>query len=39
MYFVSWIIAGLVIGWSARKILKGKGTVRSWTLAWESVQQ
>ncbi len=25
MYFVSWIIAGLVIGWSAGKILKGNG--------------
>jgi uncharacterized membrane protein YeaQ/YmgE (transglycosylase-associated protein family) len=25
MYFVSWIIIGLVIGWSAGKILKGNG--------------
>jgi uncharacterized membrane protein YeaQ/YmgE (transglycosylase-associated protein family) len=25
MYFVSWIITGLVIGWSAGKILKGNG--------------
>ena len=23
MYFLSWIIVGLVAGWSARKILKG----------------
>lgn len=25
MYFLSWIIVGLVAGWSAGKILKGKG--------------
>jgi uncharacterized membrane protein YeaQ/YmgE (transglycosylase-associated protein family) len=25
MYFLSWIIVGLVVGWSARKILKGNG--------------
>jgi uncharacterized membrane protein YeaQ/YmgE (transglycosylase-associated protein family) len=25
MYFVSWIIIGLVIGWSVGKILKGNG--------------
>jgi uncharacterized membrane protein YeaQ/YmgE (transglycosylase-associated protein family) len=25
MYFLSWIIVGLVVGWSARKILKGSG--------------
>jgi uncharacterized membrane protein YeaQ/YmgE (transglycosylase-associated protein family) len=25
MYFVVWIITGLVIGWSAGKILKGNG--------------
>ncbi len=25
MYFLSWIIVGLVVGWSAGKILKGNG--------------
>ncbi len=25
MYFLSWIIVGLVAGWSAGKILKGNG--------------
>ena len=25
MYFLSWIIVGLVFGWSAGKILKGNG--------------
>ncbi len=25
MYFLSWIIVGLVAGWSAGKILKGRG--------------
>ena len=25
MYFLSWIIVGLVVGWSAGKILKGHG--------------
>jgi uncharacterized membrane protein YeaQ/YmgE (transglycosylase-associated protein family) len=25
MYFLSWIIVGLLIGWSAGKILKGNG--------------
>lgn len=25
MYFLSWIMVGLVLGWSAGKILKGKG--------------
>jgi uncharacterized membrane protein YeaQ/YmgE (transglycosylase-associated protein family) len=26
MYFLSWIIIGLVAGWSARKVLKGNGS-------------
>ncbi len=25
MYFLSWMIVGLVVGWSAGKILKGNG--------------
>ena len=25
MYFLSWIIVGLVVGWSAGKLLKGNG--------------
>ena len=25
MYFLSWIVVGLIVGWSAGKILKGNG--------------